>query len=827
MRKYKIFMKKYKIVCITQVYNEIEKGNLERFVRYVKPLVDASIIFDDGSTDGSYEYISKVTPYVIRSSQNDFADEVAHKQLLIEKAKELGADFILWLDADEVLSANAEKRLQELCQEAVKSNIDGFSFHEINLWRSNNWRRVDSLYDIGWFVRLWRVTPELSFPKVKKGLHKLNYPPTIKRIEKADVQVLHYGFSSDKNLAYKYLVYKSHGQRGYDMLDRLISEEKLQLEKVPANIFPKVLYKNDPQPQKRSFIESLAMVEHFKSQVFRPKYSIVCLIYKSVEWLDFVYKQVLKYTDMKDKEFFFIANDATPEVLAYLKNNYIPHYIWDNTEDNKKEWYINNVYRAWNFGAKQAKGDFVVFINSDMAFSTDWFENLLKWYNGKNCITSRLVESGKLKSGLYGIEKNFGRSVTTYQEEAFQEYTKTIQKEEVKDSGLFMPLFIQKEQFLLVEGYPEGNIKPGSDIFLPKIADQGEQCISGDVVLMEKLKSKGIYHQTSFDSIVYHFQEGEMDSKKAGGISQNKHIAICNDFISGTMDEKVLWDFLLEGLPSSYGVDTEVIGKENFAEKSRAYISDTYPDTSVLIQNASFIDTIDSSRYTISFLQDNLRLMNKNSKQQERNLTIAKKLVTNSLQIALSYPEYDLEIIPIGVNEKLFFPMDKKKLRKKYAFRAGKIGIFVGNFSEVKGWSKVKECIEKFPEITWILVSKYEETFNAPNARVYNHISQSMLAELYNCADFFIIGSPVETQCLAAIEAALCDIPLIMRNVGIFKNFMDEERSTIGIFGEDFITAIKMINTKKFTPRKNILNKNLTIDHMLVLWRELLEKVFQ
>src|SRR5258708_20078277 len=66
-----------------------------------------------------------------------------------------------------------------------------------------------------------------------------------------------------------------------------------------------------------------------------------------------------------------------------------------------------------------------------------------------------------------------------------------------------------------------------------------------------------------------------------------------------------------------------------------------------------------------------------------------------------------------------------------------------------------------------------------------------------------------------------------MRNVGIFKNFMDEERSTIGIFGEDFITAIKMINTKKFTPRKNILNKNLTIDHMLVLWRELLEKVFQ
>jgi hypothetical protein len=78
---------------------------------------------------------------------------------------------------------------------------------------------------------------------------------------------------------------------------------------------------------------------------FKPKYSIICLIYKSNEWLDFVYNQVIKHTDFKETEFFFIANNATDEVKDYLKNNYISHYIYDSNEEQKSEWYINNVYR--------------------------------------------------------------------------------------------------------------------------------------------------------------------------------------------------------------------------------------------------------------------------------------------------------------------------------------------------------------------------------------------------------------------------------------------------------------------------------------------------
>ncbi|MFK5283997.1 hypothetical protein ACI3PL_30910, partial [Lacticaseibacillus paracasei] len=71
-------------------------------------------------------------------------------------------------------------------------------------------------------------------------------------------------------------------------------------------------------------------------------------------------------------EFYFVANDANQEVLNYLKDNNIKHYIHTNTEEQRKEWYINNVYRAFNVCIKLAKCEYIMFLNSDFAFSQNW-----------------------------------------------------------------------------------------------------------------------------------------------------------------------------------------------------------------------------------------------------------------------------------------------------------------------------------------------------------------------------------------------------------------------------------------------------------------------
>ncbi len=505
--------KKYSIVCICQIYNEMTKGNLERFVEHVKPLADALVVYDDGSTDGSYEYMLTQTPYLIRGYKNDFASERSHKQILLQEALKLSPDFILWLDADEVLTANASEHLQTLCGMCIENNNDGVVFHELNLWRSHSWRRIDSLYDAGWFVRLWRVTPGMHYEDTRPGLHQRPYPSSIQHLQWADsVQVLHYGFSSRQRLAHKYLVYQAHGQKGYDMLDRLISEEQLVLAKVPLELFPPDLRIDDEKPVPLTWEESLAYVEEYRAEVFKPQFSIICLIYKDIGWLKFVYEQVLKYTDLSDKEFFFVANDATAEVLNYLHANNIPYYEFNNTAEQRQEWYVNNVYRAYNFAAAKARGDILVMINSDMAFTPGWLDNLWKAYNGTNCVCSRLVESGKLPSGLYGIEKDWGRNYSSFNEEEFQRFAASIAVPQVKDGGLFMPLLIRKQHFAMVGGYPEGQVVIGSDIHNPVIAKWGEACISGDTVIMQKLKEHGIVHQTAFNSIVYHFQWGEKDS---------------------------------------------------------------------------------------------------------------------------------------------------------------------------------------------------------------------------------------------------------------------------------------------------------------------------
>ncbi|MBI1938134.1 MAG: FkbM family methyltransferase [Ignavibacteriales bacterium] len=815
---------RYKIVCITQVYNEIRKENLERFWKFIEPVCDGLVVYDDGSTDGSYEYMLDKAIFTLRAGENDFKNEVNHKKILLEYALKLEPDFILWLDADEVLTANANIELHKLCKYADENNIDGISLHEINLWRSHSWKRIDNSYDLGWFVRLWRVTPELGFKDSGPGLHQQQYPHSISKIERTNnVGVIHYGFASDRSLAFKYLVYRSHGQTGW-ALERLLDEKTLTLEKVDEKLFPAGLYIDDDKPFQRGFNEALASLDDYKDEVFKPRISIVCLIYKSTDWLKFVYEQVLKYTDLRDKEFYFVANDANEEVLRYLNENYIPNYVWNNSSEQRKEWYINNVYRAWNYAAEKAKGDYLLFINSDMAFSENWVENLFGKISGNNCVASRLVESGKLLSGDHAVSKNFGRTVNDYDEIAFQEFAKTISEENLVNGGLFMPLLIRKDDFVKAGGYPEGNVIPGTEIFNPAIAKKGEACVSGDVVLMQKLTSIGIQHTTTYDSVVYHFQCGEMDS--AGTVeSQHNEVRtiICNDYLLGRMGEKTMWGFLLSNLPNAVGVDMDSLHvTKNFEVEARKHLKENCPENAVVVQNATFIDLIDNDHFTILYLQDNLRAMGRKSFQQEVNIKHADLLVTNSKITAASYPEYNFEIIPIGVDDDLFRPLDKKIVRSEFNIPNSKVGIFVGDLSEVKGWENVKKVIDNHDEIFWIIVSKDNKQYEKKNCRTFNRIDQTKLAKLLNCADFFILGSPVETQCLAAIEACFCNLPVIMHNTGIFADFMEEERACVGYFGDDFEKGLSEVLEKKYSPREMMFEKKLTINGMVEKWKTLI-----
>lgn len=236
-----------KLVCLAQVYNEnTHKGpdgktNLERFMRSVSKYCDGLIIYNDGSTDDSREFILDYPlsdrlrhVEVIGDPKNDFKNEVYHKARLLEHARRFRPDWLLWLDCDEIIEAKGERGAIQYLIETSKS--DGINLFNRNLWRSDRYFRTDELWGVGLFCRLWRMKDELHYI-IKSGLHQDLVPKgVVTRDDVNNLFVIHYGYASDDAILRKYELYKSHGQSGRS-LDRMIDEKGLRLNSCPPEWF--------------------------------------------------------------------------------------------------------------------------------------------------------------------------------------------------------------------------------------------------------------------------------------------------------------------------------------------------------------------------------------------------------------------------------------------------------------------------------------------------------------------------------------------------------------------------------------------------------------
>jgi len=149
---------------------------------------------------------------------------------------------------------------------------------------------------------------------------------------------------------------------------------------------------------------------------------VISLIYKSLDYLHFIADQLksdLCNVPGWDVGVRIIANDATEEVLDVLSTLDIPYTVYNAPDPN--EFYLNRVYRAYNYGGQTSTYDNLCFVNSDFGFCRWWLANLLKHHDGINIPCGRLIESGKMDSGMYGINlltylgNNFGVDPTTFQ----------------------------------------------------------------------------------------------------------------------------------------------------------------------------------------------------------------------------------------------------------------------------------------------------------------------------------------------------------------------------------------------------------------------------
>ena len=91
----------------------------------------------------------------------------------------------MWLDADGVRSQGELEQSGSWPTKAAKG-IDGFSFQEINLWKSTKQYRTASS-GARLYVRLWRVQPTAQIWN-QEGLHGQQYPDGLAVIQKSTLR---------------------------------------------------------------------------------------------------------------------------------------------------------------------------------------------------------------------------------------------------------------------------------------------------------------------------------------------------------------------------------------------------------------------------------------------------------------------------------------------------------------------------------------------------------------------------------------------------------------------------------------------------------------
>ena len=135
--------------------------------------VDGVIALDDGSTDGSAEFIASQpsTLELIRlpARKPHCWDEPRNRRLLIEAATRHGAEWVLAQDADERIERDFRNRAEALIAGTVESGIQAFALVFRELWDAPDQYRMDGVWDHKRQARLFRLRPDAQFDE--RALH--------------------------------------------------------------------------------------------------------------------------------------------------------------------------------------------------------------------------------------------------------------------------------------------------------------------------------------------------------------------------------------------------------------------------------------------------------------------------------------------------------------------------------------------------------------------------------------------------------------------------------------------------------------------------------
>lgn len=231
-------------------------------------------------------------------------------------------------------------------------------------------------------------------------------------------------------------------------------------------------------------------------------------------------------------------------------------------------------------------------------------------------------------------------------------------------------------------------------------------------------------------------------------------------------------------------------------------------------------------------------------------IRVVSKRIKNSLISKFKISDDKIFVLPIFINaEKIKNASITVDLRKKYP-QFNFIILTVSRLAKEKNISFIlktmKTVIKKYKSIGLVIagsgplkekLEKEAENLNIRKNIIFEgNVEFETIISYYKTADIFILASNYEGYSMAAVEAAVCGLPVVMTDVGVAGEILkDKENGLIFPIGsaESFKNAILSLiensalrdkikeNTKKIS--ELLLNKEEYLRKYYELWEQLLK----
>jgi glycosyltransferase involved in cell wall biosynthesis len=340
------------IAGFLKIRNGILRGDLYRVILNMEQFCDELFVCDDASYDGTKEWLQEYLPpsnlICVPPEEWDFKNELYWKEQLLQLIHKNGPfQYLWWQDGDEVLDARGTAGIRDLCKKHIGHNdIQGWRFHYTQFWRNTSYARTDDQFDDGYFIKLWRYDPQLTFA-VTAGTHHQQFPQQMMgylqtgKIADAKWDVLHYG-NVGQDLKYKGLQYYG----GLGGVERHLSFEHAEYRKVDPKVIPEDAEKipSDTPPQPFTIEQKKHIYQMKDLKQLEKTFCVVIPTFNRGDFLRRTLDSVLKQT--YENWICFVLDDGSTDNTPYILHEYLendPRFFYGRYLENKGGVAINEI----------------------------------------------------------------------------------------------------------------------------------------------------------------------------------------------------------------------------------------------------------------------------------------------------------------------------------------------------------------------------------------------------------------------------------------------------------------------------------------------------